>query len=186
MYYVCFEWKTVALFFSFFWFCVWTCSFCACSDSHSMYVPQAQQNSLQSGLLHRATNYIPGSAICSCRPLCSNACKQTRRGSQVSSRAIVYECFTFQFFLFVDIFWIMRLKNFVTPPTINLLFPKYRWPLTLSSVIGRRLDYGSLEYRCDWRDQKQPSLCCHFNHMFHAAACCVFKHIFPPIDIQNT
>ena len=26
-------------------------------------------------------------------------------------------------------------------------------------------------------------LCCHFNHMFHAAACCV---LFPPIGIQLT
>ena len=72
------------------------------------------------------------------------------------------------------------------PPTINLDF--FQVPLTLSLVTGRRLDYTtfSLECRCDWRDEKQPSLCCHFNHMFHAAACCVLKLLFLPIDIQHT
>ena len=62
-------------------------------------------------------------------------------------------------------------------------------PLTLSPVAGRRLDYTIYIISVgiggtDWRDLKQPSLCCHFNHMFHAqpSACCVF---FAPIDIQQ-
>ena len=48
----------------------------------------------------------------------------------------------------------------------------FQVPLTLSPVTGRRLDNTtfSLECRCDRRDLKQPSLCCPFNHMFHAAA----------------
>ena len=51
----------------------------------------------------------------------------------------------------------------------------FQLPLTLSPVTGRCLDYTifCLEYWCDQRDQKQPSLRSHFKHMFHAAACCV-------------
>ena len=35
-------------------------------------------------------------------------------------------------------------------------------------VSPSRLYHFLCRYRCDWRDQKQPYLCCHFNHMFHA------------------
>ena len=45
------------------------------SESNSIYVPQAQQNSLQSAL-HRAAKYIPGTVVLSCRPECDNASKQ--------------------------------------------------------------------------------------------------------------
>ena len=45
------------------------------SESHSIYVPQAQQNSLQSAL-HRATKYILSTVVLSCRPECDNASKQ--------------------------------------------------------------------------------------------------------------
>ena len=41
-----------------------------------------------------------------------------------------------------------------------------------------RLSIFLCGYRCDWRDRKRPSLCCHFNHMFHAfktTSCCVFS-----------
>ena len=69
------------------------CSFCAhnegrhkpSSDSHkSIYVPQAQQSILQSGL-HRLAKYIY-TAERSCGPKCDNASKQTR-ASQVLPRA---------------------------------------------------------------------------------------------------
>ena len=50
-------------------------------------------------------------------------------------------------------------------------------------------------YRCDWRDQKQPSLqlCCHFDHMFHAFKrtrssyyCCVFSTHQASTTVQHT
>ena len=45
------------------------------SESDSIYVPQAQQNSLQSAL-HRAAKYIPGTVVLSSRPECNNESKQ--------------------------------------------------------------------------------------------------------------
>ena len=64
------------------------------------------------------------------------------------------------------------------PSSINLDI--FQAPLALSSMTGCRLDYTifRLDYRCDWRDQKQPPLCRHFYRMFHAVACCVFKTAF--------
>ena len=65
--------------------------------------------------------------------------------------------------------------------------PGLRLRLTaLSVLIARvwwishsRIFFIQFGYWCDWRDQKQPSLCCHFNHMFHALnitrSCCVFS-----------
>ena len=48
-------------------------------------------------------------------------------------------------------------------------------------MTGCRLDYTIFSVDIgvtDCRNLKQPSLCCHFNHMFHAAACFVFRTVF--------
>ena len=45
-----------------------------------------------------------------------------------------------------------------------------------------RLHYFDVKYNIGVlsRPKTESSPCCHFNHMFHAAACCVFKLIFHP------
>ena len=53
---------------------------------------------------------------------CDNASKHTR-ASQVLPRATMYEYFTFSFFLFVAVLWIMRLQS----QQLILFFSMYRW-----------------------------------------------------------
>ena len=72
-------------------------------------------------------------------------------------------------FLFSSFFDALLIRKKAT--TIDFVF--FQVPLTLSPVTGRRVDYTIFRVDIgvtDRRDLKQPSLCCHFNHMFHGVA----------------
>ena len=114
----------------------------------------------------------------------NSATTQTRRhetASQVLPRAM-YEFTVFE--QFIRLFLRRRLYIRKKPTNILDIFTSTADTQPCDRPPSRLYDFQH-GYRCDWRDQKQPSLCCHFNDMFHVAACCVFKTVFPPIDIQQ-
>ena len=114
------------------------------SERHRNYIPQAQQNTVQSAL-HRAEKYIQQYVR-----LDQNATTQAsrhERASRVLPRAM-YEYFMFLFssMLFALCFTELMLNtsaaavsSLIKPTTINLEF--FQVTLTLSPVTGRRLDY---------------------------------------------
>ena len=111
----------------------------------------------------------------SCRPEYDNASKQAWRSKP--KRVAESRCTSFFFFFFFSLIVVSSL-SIRKGNMLFWFFPKYRWHSTLwrpqSSLYYFCVDIGVTD------DQKQPSLYCHYNHMFHSCCCllCFFVFFF--------
>ena len=145
-------------------------------ESHSIYVPQAQENSLQSAL-HRAAEFIQlyPYVVRSCRPECDNARNRHEGASQVLLRAIV----RVRMFLFFSLNLV--LLCLYVKPTSN--FDIFQVPLTPSPVTGRRLDYIIFNVHIGVTDVTKNSRL--FTVTSTTCTTLLLAVFFPPIDIQH-
>ena len=139
------------------------------NQAHScIYVPQAQQNILQSTLQRGAKAHY-SSTFVSTRQ--QSATTQASRQEQVFAESHHEHVRTNDIFFVLFPLCCSLNTAYVKAPTTNFDFSKYRRHSALwrTAVYRRIRVFLVWSIRCDWCDLKQPSLCRHFNYMIDAA-----------------
>lgn len=98
---------------------------------------------------------------------------------------MMYEYFLFPLFLFVRLLFVesngLKSHQHIFFSLEPLTQPCHG-PLSSRNVL---LGFVWDILRCGQRDKKQPSFCCHLNHVFHTSVCVLLKCFLPPVDIQH-